>query len=199
MPTFIGVKELRICNSLMEELSRVLEVDELVSDPGLLPGLREVFGFDGMRQGLFNSFTHARGVVAAGHPVRVGLEHPPALASIDSTYHPAHMQSQLPPAVSSRSEREGLLGFALHLNNPVSSGTLPYPIVPHNRPDVPLMIHPHTYGQYYPGYPPNGHRLPYFKPPSAGVNSIREDHAYGREGFTDSSMFCSPNALSLTG
>jgi len=67
--SFIGVKELRICDSLTEELSRALGVDEIGSDPGLLPGLQElVSDFKGEdTASLFGSFIHARRV--AGRPV----------------------------------------------------------------------------------------------------------------------------------
>jgi len=67
--SFIGVKELCICDSLSKELSRALQVDEIGSDPGLLPGLRELAcGPTGRPPaGLFDSFIHARRV--AGRPV----------------------------------------------------------------------------------------------------------------------------------
>jgi len=68
--SFIWVKELRICDTLSEELSRALQVDEIGSDPGLLPGLQELVSeFKGWRaNSLFGSFIDARR--AAGRPVR---------------------------------------------------------------------------------------------------------------------------------
>ncbi|KAI9432321.1 hypothetical protein H4582DRAFT_2102310 [Lactarius indigo] len=74
--SFAGVKELRICGALLEELSRVLEVDEIGSDPELLPGLQElVSDFEGKHSDrLFGSFIHARRV--AGRPVRSLLRVP---------------------------------------------------------------------------------------------------------------------------
>lgn len=72
-------------------------------------------------------------------------------------------------------------------------GTVPYPtpyIVPHHRPDMPVVMQPHA---QYPGYP-NGHHPPYSKPPSAGNPGVdvtvgvngsarREDHTDGREAI----------------
>ncbi|KAI9438917.1 hypothetical protein H4582DRAFT_2142025 [Lactarius indigo] len=70
--SFIGAKELRICQLLSEELSRALQMDNAGSDPELLPGLQElVSDFEGKPEhadSLFNSFVHARQV--AGRPVR---------------------------------------------------------------------------------------------------------------------------------
>ena len=68
--SFIGVKELRICHSLSEELSRALQVGEIMTDPGLLPDLQELISElrKGRTSGLFRSFIRARQVV--GHPVR---------------------------------------------------------------------------------------------------------------------------------
>ncbi|KAH9011615.1 hypothetical protein EDB84DRAFT_1569635 [Lactarius hengduanensis] len=68
--SFIGVKELRICNSLSEELSRALQVDGIGLDLGLLPGLRELVSeFKGVdAASLFGSFIHARQV--ASRPIR---------------------------------------------------------------------------------------------------------------------------------
>ena len=67
---FIGVKGLRVCHSLSEELSRALQVDEIASDPGLLPDLQELISEFGKvpTSSLFGSFIRARQV--AGHPVR---------------------------------------------------------------------------------------------------------------------------------
>ncbi|KAH9174166.1 hypothetical protein EDB89DRAFT_593988 [Lactarius sanguifluus] len=66
--SFIGVKRLRICDSLSEELSRALQVDEIGSDPGFLPGLRELASTfeEAHPDNLFGSFIHARRV--AGLP-----------------------------------------------------------------------------------------------------------------------------------
>ncbi|KAH9967912.1 hypothetical protein BC827DRAFT_1368131 [Russula dissimulans] len=73
-------------------------------------------------------------------------------------------------------------------------GTMPYPtpyLVPHHRPDMPVVMQPHP---QYPGYP-NGHHAPYSKPPSAGNpgvdvtvngNARREEHADGREPIAGS-------------
>ena len=70
LSSFIGVKQLRICGSLTEELSRALEVGEIGLDPGLLPGLQErVSEFIGRHEAsLFGSFIQAR--LVAGRPVR---------------------------------------------------------------------------------------------------------------------------------
>ncbi|KAH8995956.1 hypothetical protein EDB92DRAFT_1942866 [Lactarius akahatsu] len=40
--TFTGVKELHLCAALLQELSRVLQVDDVGSDPGILPSLQEI-------------------------------------------------------------------------------------------------------------------------------------------------------------
>ncbi|KAN0132853.1 hypothetical protein V8E53_009218 [Lactarius tabidus] len=67
--SFIGTKELHICDAFSKELSRALQMDEIWSDPGLLPGLQELvcrfIGHPPAR--LFSSFIHARRV--AGRPV----------------------------------------------------------------------------------------------------------------------------------
>jgi len=67
---FVGVKELHICAALSQELSRALQVDDVGSDPRLLPGLREIVSeFKGrVVKDLFSSFIRARQI--AGHPVR---------------------------------------------------------------------------------------------------------------------------------
>ncbi|KAH9013897.1 hypothetical protein EDB85DRAFT_2134325 [Lactarius pseudohatsudake] len=110
-----------------------------------------------------------------------------------SPYHPYYMPMQPP----SGQEHEGP-GYLPHhpqyYPGPyLPYGTVPYPtpyIVPHHRPDMPVMIQPHA---QYPGYLPNGHHMPYSKPPSAGNAGVdvtgvnggtrREDHADGREGL----------------
>jgi len=73
--SFIGVKELRICNSLSGELSRALLVDEIGSDPGLLPGLRKLVSeFRGVHAASrFGSFIHARRI--AGRPCHSSFPH----------------------------------------------------------------------------------------------------------------------------
>jgi hypothetical protein len=67
--SFIGTKELHICDAFSKELSCALQMDEIVSDPGLLPDLQELvcrlIGHPPAR--LFSSFIHARRV--AGRPV----------------------------------------------------------------------------------------------------------------------------------
>ncbi|KAF8269973.1 hypothetical protein EI94DRAFT_1828607 [Lactarius quietus] len=62
---FVGVKELHIDDVLLEELSRVLQLDEVGSDPGFLPELQEISAADN----LFTSFIDTRRVV--GRPVQV--------------------------------------------------------------------------------------------------------------------------------
>ena len=69
--SFIGVKELHIDNVLTEELSRVLHVDGVGSDPWFLPGLQDIVAEDN----LFASFIDTRGVV--GRPVRFMPPPPP--------------------------------------------------------------------------------------------------------------------------
>jgi hypothetical protein len=64
---FAGVKELHICAALSQELSRALQVDDIGSDPGLLPSLQEIVSeFKGV--GCFRSFIRARRIV--GNRVR---------------------------------------------------------------------------------------------------------------------------------
>ena len=63
--TFIGVKRLDINNALSEEFSRVLQVDEVGSDPSFLPNLQYIYA----RQSLFASFIDTCQVV--GRPVLV--------------------------------------------------------------------------------------------------------------------------------
>ncbi|KAH8988307.1 hypothetical protein EDB86DRAFT_2052074 [Lactarius hatsudake] len=68
--SFIGVKELHISESLSQELSRALEVDDIGSDPGLLPELQKLVVNQFTRNNadsLFGLFIHARQV--AGRPV----------------------------------------------------------------------------------------------------------------------------------
>ncbi|KAH9062548.1 hypothetical protein EDB83DRAFT_2552038 [Lactarius deliciosus] len=68
--SFIGVKELHISESLSQELSRSLEVDDIGSDPGLLPNLQKLVVNQFTRNNtdsLFGLFIHARQV--AGRPV----------------------------------------------------------------------------------------------------------------------------------
>jgi hypothetical protein len=66
---FVGVKELHICAALSQELSRALGVDDVGSDPGLLPGLQEIVSeFEGSdAENLFISFIRARQI--AGNSV----------------------------------------------------------------------------------------------------------------------------------
>jgi hypothetical protein len=67
--SFIGTKELHICDAFSKELSLALQMDEIVSDPGLLPDLQELvcrlIGHPPAR--LFSSFINARRV--AGRPL----------------------------------------------------------------------------------------------------------------------------------
>ncbi|KAN0135236.1 hypothetical protein V8E53_007127 [Lactarius tabidus] len=66
---FTGVKELYICSALLQEISRALEMNDVGSDPGFLPGLREIVSeFEGGdADNLFGSFIRARRI--AGNPV----------------------------------------------------------------------------------------------------------------------------------
>ena len=70
--TFTGVKELHICAALLEELSSALQVNDVGSDPGLLPGLQEISCECERSHAheLFNSFINARRI--AGRPVTIG-------------------------------------------------------------------------------------------------------------------------------
>ena len=61
--SFIGVREVYIGSRLLEELSRALQEDEVVLDPGFLPNLQSIYAPDNM----FSSFIDARQVV--GRPV----------------------------------------------------------------------------------------------------------------------------------
>jgi hypothetical protein len=62
--SFIGVKELRIHGNSSEVLARTLQLEEVGSDPGLLPDLQEIVA----ARNLFASFIDARRVV--GRPVQ---------------------------------------------------------------------------------------------------------------------------------
>ena len=75
--SFVGVKELHMNHYFSVGLSRVLEVDEIGLDPGLLPDLQElVSDYRGNHAGSFlRSFIHARQV--AGRPVSLRLLPPP--------------------------------------------------------------------------------------------------------------------------
>ncbi|KAH8991276.1 hypothetical protein EDB92DRAFT_1946072 [Lactarius akahatsu] len=66
---FIGAKRLHTDGTLSEELSRALQVDEIGSDPGFLPDLRELASLfeGGHPYSSFDSFIQARRV--AGPPV----------------------------------------------------------------------------------------------------------------------------------
>jgi hypothetical protein len=68
--SFVGVEELHICAALSQELSRALQVDDIGSDPGLLPSLQEIVSeFKGVGvEFLFRSFIRARRIV--GNRVR---------------------------------------------------------------------------------------------------------------------------------
>jgi hypothetical protein len=71
--SFPGSKQLHISNSLSEELSRALQIDEIGSDPEFLPGLQELVSdsYTSHDVRLFGSFTHARRV--AGRPIRISF------------------------------------------------------------------------------------------------------------------------------
>ena len=62
--SFVGMKELRIETGLLQELARVLRMDEVGSDPGFLPDLQKIVA----ERNLFTSFLDTRQVV--GRPVR---------------------------------------------------------------------------------------------------------------------------------
>ncbi|KAF8263220.1 hypothetical protein EI94DRAFT_609697 [Lactarius quietus] len=53
--SFVGVKELHICDALLPELSRALQVDEVGSDPGMLPRLQELVVQSGWSDSSFQS------------------------------------------------------------------------------------------------------------------------------------------------
>ena len=74
--SFVRVKELHIDHYFSVSLSRALEVDEVVSDLGLLPDLQLVASdYRGIHaNSLFGSFIHAR--LAAGRPVSLHLPPP---------------------------------------------------------------------------------------------------------------------------
>jgi hypothetical protein len=59
---FFGIKELRICRLLSQELSFALQEDDVGSDPGFLPGLRELVSdlYWKTADDPFDSFLHAR-------------------------------------------------------------------------------------------------------------------------------------------
>jgi hypothetical protein len=68
---FVGVKELHVCAALSQELSRALQMDDVLgSDPGFLPSLQDIVSeFEGSdAENLFSSFIGARRI--AGNPVR---------------------------------------------------------------------------------------------------------------------------------
>ncbi|KAI9457249.1 hypothetical protein BJY52DRAFT_1273605, partial [Lactarius psammicola] len=69
--SFIRVKELRICDSLSEELSGALELDEIGSDLGFLPSLQELTCDFENEDRLFGSFIDSRCV--AGRPVHASF------------------------------------------------------------------------------------------------------------------------------
>ena len=76
--SFIGAKELFIDFKLKEELSRALEVDDIGSDPGFLPRLKELIFSDhigAQEDNLFGSFIQARRL--AGRPISSRLDEPP--------------------------------------------------------------------------------------------------------------------------
>ena len=60
--TFTGVNELHLCAALSEELSHALQMNDVGSDPGLLPCLQQIVcDYEGSNaHELFNSFIHAR-------------------------------------------------------------------------------------------------------------------------------------------
>jgi hypothetical protein len=64
---FIQVKVLVVNSELSEDLSRALQVNEVGSDPGFLPNLREIIA----AHNVFTSFIYARRVV--GRPVKLSL------------------------------------------------------------------------------------------------------------------------------
>ena len=75
LSSFIGMKELRVCGGLLEELCRALQVDEVGSNPGFLPDLQDIVCnsrgvvFDKvLENNLLASFIDARRIT--GHPVR---------------------------------------------------------------------------------------------------------------------------------
>jgi hypothetical protein len=75
---FVGAKMLRLCAALSEELSRALQLNDVGSDPGLLPGLQEIVSEleRSDAHNLFRLFTHARRI--AGRPVMITMmEHEP--------------------------------------------------------------------------------------------------------------------------
>ncbi|KAI9434974.1 hypothetical protein H4582DRAFT_2100711 [Lactarius indigo] len=83
---FIGVTRLHIYETLSNELSRALQVDETGLDPGFLPSLRELTSFfEGARpHGLFDSFIQARRV--AGRPVSSSFRLPPSSRLSSTNY-----------------------------------------------------------------------------------------------------------------
>ena len=73
--SFFGVEELLIDYELAKELSRALDVNEIGSDPGFLPGLQRItYNVKLSEDRLFDSFIQARQL--AGRPISVTREHP---------------------------------------------------------------------------------------------------------------------------
>ena len=80
---FVSVKELDIGPDLTVVLSRVLEVDEIGLDPGLLPDLREIVSgrpWNVDPNSLFGSFIHARQI--AGRPISLHMRPPQQFFSL---------------------------------------------------------------------------------------------------------------------
>jgi len=116
---FIGVKDLRICSSLSEELSRALQVDGVGSDPGLLPGLQELARGS---IGMFDPFLHARRV--AGRPV---LDtNPNRITSPYGQLPPGFVPHVPVPDASSSSDR---LSWYHPVRTPLTSTTADSPVI----------------------------------------------------------------------
>ena len=86
---FVSVKELDIGPVLTVVLSRVLEVDEIGLDPGLLPDLREIVSgrpWNLDLNSLFGSFIHARQI--AGRPISLHMRPPQQFFSLPFSSSP---------------------------------------------------------------------------------------------------------------
>ncbi len=157
---FISVKELHICNSLSEELSRALEVDGVGSDPGFLPGLQKLTCGSSIR--MFDSFIHARQIVTnrlADYSVMV----PP----------PSIFSQPFEPSSSETSDEDDAVASSIASSN--DTLTTPPPSRRRPRPGpYAYNASPTPPGLEYPLTPlMGGGALPTFPRPSACISPYR--------------------------
>ncbi|KAH8988277.1 hypothetical protein EDB86DRAFT_2049726 [Lactarius hatsudake] len=141
-------RTLCICAALSEEVSRALQVNEVGSDPGSLPGLQEIV--IGAADNLFGSFVHTRQVAGRPLAVRSTLSntmtsnpHPNSALAVGMSLLTGPQEVGAVIAANAGKRNKRFDPYAPSKNKHSSSS--PYPVVPTGfaDPNMAMLQHAH--------------------------------------------------------